>query len=80
MDGVNGESKETEVLPVSGDEANETEVISSPAKVLRIGSMIKGLLEEVRSFNPDETGAVAINATSPSRRETSRDILGPRIS
>ncbi len=55
MDGVNGDSKEAEVLPVSGDEANETEVISSPAKVLRIGSMIKGLLEEVRSFNPDET-------------------------
>ena len=36
------------------DEAGSSETVSEPAKVLRIGSMIKQLLEEVRSTTLDE--------------------------
>jgi hypothetical protein len=37
-----------------GDEANDREFVESPAKVMRIGSMIKQLLEEVRQAPLDE--------------------------
>lgn len=39
-----------------GEEEPEEGVVSSPAKVLRIGSMIKTLLEEVRRAPLDEAG------------------------
>jgi hypothetical protein len=38
----------------STDDASSSETVSEPAKVLRIGSMIKQLLEEVRSTSLDE--------------------------
>jgi len=37
-----------------GEEAGPTEVIEQPAKIMRIGSMIRQLLEEVRSAELDE--------------------------
>ena len=43
----------------NSDEANDvavTETISEPAKVMRIGSMVKVLLDEVRSAPLDEAG------------------------
>ena len=40
------------VLPEAGEEP--TEAVSSPGKVMRIGSMIKQLLEEVRQTELDE--------------------------
>ncbi len=48
-----------EGMAVSGttdDERSPTELIEQPAKVMRIGSMIKQLLEEVRSAPLDEAG------------------------
>ncbi|HET9657600.1 MAG TPA: bacterial proteasome activator family protein [Kineosporiaceae bacterium] len=39
-----------------GDERNPAELIEQPAKVMRIGSMIKQLLEEVRQAPLDEAG------------------------
>jgi len=51
------------ILPVAdeggepgSDAEAETESVSSPAKVMRIGSMIKQLLEEVRAASLDEKG------------------------
>jgi hypothetical protein len=41
--------------PPDGDDAS-VESVSSPAKVMRIGSMIKQLLEEVRAASLDEPG------------------------
>lgn len=61
MDGNNPESEPREVLAPevieagtgeSGDEINET--IDHPAKVMRIGTMLKQLLAEVRSTDLDE--------------------------
>ena len=48
-----------EGMAVSGttdDERSPTELIEQPAKVMRIGSMIKQLLEEVRSAPLDDAG------------------------
>jgi Protein of unknown function (DUF2587) len=48
-----------EGMAVSGsadEDASPTELIEQPAKVMRIGSMIKQLLEEVRSAPLDEAG------------------------
>ena len=49
-----------EGMAVSGAESGEgpspTELIEQPAKVMRIGSMIKQLLEEVRTAPLDEAG------------------------
>jgi hypothetical protein len=39
-----------------GDETSPAELIEQPAKVMRIGSMIKQLLEEVRSAPLDDAG------------------------
>jgi Protein of unknown function (DUF2587) len=44
-----------EVQPHSG-EGNPIELVEQPAKVMRIGSMIKQLLEEVRGAPLDEAG------------------------
>ncbi len=48
------------VLPPGqeGDEANDegTDFISQPAKVMRIGAMVKSLLDEARSAPLDEAG------------------------
>jgi hypothetical protein len=45
------------VLAIDGDgEGAPVESVSSPAKVMRIGSMIKQLLDEVRSAPLDERG------------------------
>ena len=42
------------------DEANQTESVSEPAKVLRIGSMVKTLLDEVRAAPLDEKSRVRL--------------------
>jgi hypothetical protein len=46
------------IIPSDGEatDAEEREVISEPAKVMRIGSMIKQLLDEVRTIELDEPG------------------------
>ena len=42
-------------LPMTGtDERNPAEMVEQPAKVMRIGSMIKQLLEEVRAAPLDD--------------------------
>jgi Protein of unknown function (DUF2587) len=54
-----------EVVSVGHDDVpveSETETISSPGKVMRIGSMIKQLLEEVRQAPLDEQSRVRLRA------------------
>ncbi|MGH9139201.1 MAG: bacterial proteasome activator family protein [Acidimicrobiales bacterium] len=47
-----------QVIPPSesDDEGQRVEAVESPAKVMRIGSMIKQLLDEVRAASLDEAG------------------------
>jgi hypothetical protein len=51
-DSVDDEEKQGE--PVGEDPTNVAEMVEQPAKVMRIGSMIKQLLEEVRAAPLDE--------------------------
>ena len=59
VDGVDGASAET---PSGGETTEEprTESIEKPAKLLRIGSMVKQLLEEVRQAPLDENSRVRL--------------------
>ncbi len=50
----------TLVAPEPAQQAPPTESVASPAKVLRIGSMTKELLEEVRRAPLDEAGRVRL--------------------
>ena len=44
------------------EEAEEREFVSEPAKVMRVGSMIKQLLDEVRTTQLDEPGRERLKA------------------
>jgi hypothetical protein len=46
--------------PADGDEVNPTQSVQEPAKVLRIGSMVKTLLDEVRAAPLDEKSRVRL--------------------
>ena len=53
----------TEVAPDAPvEEADEREFVSEPAKVMRVGSMIKQLLDEVRTTQLDEPGRERLRA------------------
>jgi len=52
-DGERGETPEVVALPTQ-PEPEVTETVTEPAKVMRIGSMVKQLLEEVRAGALDE--------------------------
>ena len=58
------------------DEGPERETISEPAKVMRVGSMIKQLLDEVRSTTLDEPSRERLRAIY----DTSIDELGSALS
>jgi hypothetical protein len=60
--------------PEAGDGTYET--VSEPAKVMRVGSMIKQLLEEVRTTELDEPGRVRLKAIY----DTSIEELGSALS
>jgi hypothetical protein len=47
-------ASDTATSTESGTESGDEETVTSPAKVMRIGSMIKQLLEEVHSMKLDE--------------------------
>lgn len=53
--------------------------IAEPAKVMRIGSMIKQLLEEVRSTNLDEAGRHRLREIHETSVEQLRDALSPEL-
>lgn len=50
------EREHAEIVVSDGENGTSGEAVSSPAKVMRIGAMIKQLLEEVRSAPLDEQG------------------------
>ena len=54
MDAPQPEVPEVVELPVEGEEEQSGEAVQHPAKVMRIGSMIRQLLEEVRQAPLDE--------------------------
>ncbi|MEU8569194.1 bacterial proteasome activator family protein [Streptomyces pathocidini] len=65
-----------------GDEARElpvTDMVEQPAKVMRIGSMIKQLLEEVRAAPLDEASRVRLKDIHRSSVKELEDGLAPEL-
>ncbi|WST42506.1 bacterial proteasome activator family protein [Streptomyces sp. NBC_01167] len=64
------------------DESREvplTEMVEQPAKVMRIGSMIKQLLEEVRAAPLDEASRVRLKAIHAGSVKELEDGLAPEL-
>jgi hypothetical protein len=55
-DGTATEGVPSEVVDEETDESTLTDMVEQPAKVMRIGTMIKQLLDEVRSAPLDQAG------------------------
>ena len=70
------ESVEAEVVSDSSEENQIEELIEHPAKVMRVGTMMKQLLEEVRSAALDEASRDRLKEIY----ETSVDELGAALS
>jgi len=71
-----------EVLPPGqGEEATDenTDFISQPAKVMRIGSMVKTLLDEARSAPLDEAGRVRLKEIYETSIHELSDALSPDL-
>ncbi|MCX2179229.1 bacterial proteasome activator family protein [Streptomyces sp. SKN60] len=68
--------------PQGDDESREvpvTEMVEQPAKVMRIGSMIKQLLEEVRAAPLDEASRVRLKEIHASSVKELEDGLAPEL-
>ncbi|MFE2426243.1 bacterial proteasome activator family protein [Streptomyces sp. NPDC059373] len=68
--------------PGGGDQQREvpvTEMVEQPAKVMRIGSMIKQLLEEVRAAPLDEASRVRLKEIHRSSVKELEDGLAPEL-
>jgi hypothetical protein len=81
-DGLNGAISPDEVLAGgSQDEAGEgkTESVNQPAKVLRIGSMVKTLLDEVRSAPLDEKSRVRLREIYEQSIRDLSEVLSPDL-
>ena len=58
-------------------ERSVTEMVEQPAKVMRIGSMIRQLLEEVKSAPLDEQSRARLKADSPELHQGARGRARP---
>src|ERR1700722_17306786 len=65
--------------PVAGGERPVTEMVEQPAKVMRIGSMIRQLLEEVRQAPLDEKSRARLKEIHTSSIKELEDGLAPEL-
>ncbi len=72
LGGAVGEGEESREIPV-------TEMVEQPAKVMRIGSMIKQLLEEVRAAPLDEASRVRLKEIHASSVKELEAGLAPEL-
>ncbi len=63
----------------SDERSNPAEMVEQPAKVMRIGSMIKQLLEEVRSSPLDEAGRARLAEVHERSLHELEDGLSPEL-
>lgn len=64
---------------VEGDERSLTNLVEQPAKVMRIGSMIRQLLEEVRAAPLDEASRKRLKEVHESSIKELEDGLAPEL-
>src|SRR6266581_2808823 len=74
-EGVAQESGQAE----AGNERPVTEMVEQPAKVMRVGSMIRQLLEEVRAAPLDEKSRARLKAIHTSSIKELEDGLAPEL-
>jgi hypothetical protein len=67
-----------EVVAEDGSE-EAVEAVSSPAKVMRIGAMVKALLEEVRSASLDEPGRDRLKSIFEQSVDQLKESLSPDL-
>ncbi|MEZ5228003.1 MAG: bacterial proteasome activator family protein [Acidimicrobiales bacterium] len=79
---VDGAERPHEIPEVvdNDDEGEEMSTIAEPAKVMRIGSMIKQLLEEVRTTDLDEAGRHRLREIYETSVSQLSDALSPDLS
>jgi hypothetical protein len=63
----------------AGDDEPQGEAVSSPAKVMRIGAMVKQLLDEVRAASLDEAGRVRLKSIYEESIGQLADALSPDL-
>jgi proteasome activator-like protein len=71
-----------EIAPVEGEEEDEDSLaaqVQQPAKVMRIGTMIKQLLEEVRAAPLDEAGRARLREIHESSIRELEEGLAPEL-
>jgi hypothetical protein len=73
-------------VPIEGTDGNDeaaersiTEMVAHPAKVMRVGSMIRQLLEEVRASPLDEKSRVRLRAIHTNSIKELEDGLAPEL-
>jgi hypothetical protein len=74
--GPDGVAMETDAAEASG-ERPITEMVEQPAKVMRVGSMIRQLLEEVRAAPLDEKSRARLKEIHKSSIKELEDGLAP---
>lgn len=80
--GQNGMAVESMPDDSDGDEGGQpslTDLIEQPAKVMRIGSMIKQLLEEVKAAPLDEASRIRLREIHRSSLDELEDGLAPEL-
>ena len=80
-DGERGRNETPEVVMAepAGEEQAQSEGISEPAKVMRIGAMIRQLLEEVRQAPLDEAGRDRLRSIYDTSIEELSGALSPEL-
>ena len=77
----NGDSRDVEEIDADErrERTNPADLVEEPAKVMRIGSMIKQLLEEVRNAPLDEAGRRRLADVHHRSLEELKDGLAPEL-
>jgi hypothetical protein len=76
--GPDGQPVEADGIPM-GSERPVTEMVEQPAKVMRVGSMIRQLLEEVRAAPLDEKSRARLKQIHKSSIKELEDGLAPEL-
>jgi hypothetical protein len=77
--GPDGVAVETDVDEVAGAERPVTEMVAQPAKVMRVGSMIRQLLDEVKAAPLDEKSRARLKEIHTSSIKELEDGLAPEL-
>jgi Protein of unknown function (DUF2587) len=77
--GPDGVAMESDANPDNPNERPVTDMVEQPAKVMRVGSMIRQLLEEVRAAPLDEKSRVRLREIHSSSIKELEDGLAPEL-